>query len=265
MRKFIPLVSIVLVLLTFQSCKKSSKAEEVADAFYSLMMEQDYEGVVDLFPEGDDKDFSYRDAWMEVIVNRDLYWGKVKSYKKISSEIKIVEGQSIIELKYEVDNNEGKTYEILRLMEFDGKMMIRFYSYTDNPSYIENSTNKGKKTLAYFPEQEKTISKFYSLLMSDNFENAYIHFSDYSIEYSGIDQITKLIKNKNEQCGKLLDYKKVYSKQFKSDNSEYRSLIYEVSYEDQPIVFELFDFILEDEPDKINYYAFDKSYDALVP
>jgi hypothetical protein len=67
----------------------------------------------------------------------------------------------ITELRFEVTNEGGKTYETFEFIEEDGKMKIVKYSFTGNSYYVTIDDVAEVNEIPEFQKEESTVEKFY--------------------------------------------------------------------------------------------------------
>jgi hypothetical protein len=262
MKKSLSAVLLLVIILTSFSCKKFDKAQKKADEFYSFMKEGKYENAYDLISLEEFKNISKED-WVSVFDLREKAYGKVVSYDQTFSGVSNYGKGTIIELRFEVENEDGTTYEVLRFRKKDGEMKIIFYSYTDNPDFkttasTDDDTEEDEDIESY-PAQEKVAEEFYSLTKQGKIDELQTLLSKEAVEYTGEDAWNDLLSNKFEEFGKLKSYKLIDSYENKTEII----LIYQVKYENFSKIYEKCVFNKEDEPERISFYQVNESLKEL--
>ncbi|PLX07751.1 MAG: hypothetical protein C0596_10015 [Marinilabiliales bacterium] len=128
MKKIIPFVFIIVSVFAIQGCQKTSDAEDVVDKFYSCLEENDYDGLVEFLDEETIEMYS-EEVIISTMKERNEFWGDLKDRKKTFTEIKTNNGQTKVVLRYDVENENGKTHEEFELLENDGEFKISYYEY----------------------------------------------------------------------------------------------------------------------------------------
>lgn len=266
MKNLIILAITGIALLTFTSCVKNSGSKKVAEDFYSSLADDDFKGPVDYLSDLA-LDVQSKKEWKQVFKDRNLYWGKPESWKNTLTEMTSTEYGEVVELRYEVKNEEGTTYETMRLREEDGKMKILYYCYTDRNDYVlsgEAEENEDvNNEIQSFPEQEKVIDKFYSFYKNNDYTGLESIISKTALENSDIEKWKQLLAEKADIYGKIKRQKKISAEKVASGEIEYYVFIYEITFADQTVVYEKFEFSTADDPEKIMYYQYNRSMDEL--
>jgi hypothetical protein len=265
MKKINLYITVISVVILSYSCVKTSESEKVAEKFYTFLSEDQFKSPIDYLSELA-IDAHTKKEWASVFEDRNKYWGKPEKWELSSSEMTSTKIGEVVELRYKVKNEEGTTYEILRFIEEGGDMKILYYFYSDNSDYKssdeseEDEDTEGNLDLS---AQFKVIDEFYDMYKAGDFSGLEDIISKTALEYSGLEEWNDILTEKLEYFGEMRRARRLSSETVGAGDDAFYLIIYEVTYDDQSVSYEKFQFSVNDEPKKIAFYRYNTDFDEL--
>lgn len=260
MKKLTLLFVLAAFLLAITGCAKIGNSEKVAEEFYEIVKAKTYNDIVPLLSNEALK-ASTQDTWLSVLKAKEGYWGGLISYEKTYSGVKTENGLTLTELRYTVENEKGKTYELLYFIEQDGEEMIYFYQYAATESELDGSSEIDTK-VSEFAAQEAVCDKFYNVLKSHDFKNLQPLLSKEATDATPVNEWIRYVNDKEKSAGNLISYTLISSKLVNYETGNFITVKYKVIY-DKMTLYEMFQFAEKIESTKIQYYAYNSKESEL--
>jgi hypothetical protein len=141
--KISKIISIITIMAGFTliSCESVEQAQKVADEFYTAYNTEDEAKMESLFDKELIIDAGIAEDFYNVFNQRWQTFGKATSHKKYAFSTNTNNGQTIVTLKYEVENEKGDAtlYEKLDFIKRGENFNIIAYEYNIDKSAIDNS------------------------------------------------------------------------------------------------------------------------------
>jgi hypothetical protein len=84
-----------------------------------------------------------------------------------------------------------------------------------------------------------------------------------AIEYSGLEKWNNILTEKYENFGEMKRAKRLSSETVGTGDEAFYLIIYEVTFDDKSVLYEKFQFSVNDEPEKIAFYKYNTDFDEL--
>ena len=131
------LLFVFAAFISFTSCESVNEAQEVADGFYAALNSEDYSALENMLDKEAVND-ELKEQFMGIFAAHNDHYGKITSHSKYAFETNSENGLTVVLLKFTVETEKGKVYELLRFVKRDDGYKIIAYQYNIDKGVIDS-------------------------------------------------------------------------------------------------------------------------------
>ncbi len=243
MKSYIPILSLVSLLLLISSCTGS--ANKIADEFYKAYNDKDVSKLRSLTVA------SIGDIMEDFVKGHYDEYGKVESYSKYYFNTD--NNLTILNFKCKYEKSDKDIYERLSFVKEDnGELKIEGFVYSEAKWYIDDYQT-------YIEDSEQQSEKYFQYILNENYDKLATLLNDKSLEQAFIDIVNK----KDDDFGKLKSYELLNFTSFLSDNKPCAVRTYKCISKTGNTFYEQLKFVKENDIFLIYDYSYNSNLDDL--